>query len=388
MISIEKLKSVKRLVTHANCPDGVASALIVKDALPDVEVLFVKHGTEQHRTLEPRSGDLFCDFSPYASDERAVGGQKFLISQWVNAGAIVLDHHPTQKDVTMRFVEAGLGAYGENDRGECGAWLAYEHVWRPLKETNLRKVKEQYPTSGLVEENIIMRVREFAELAGVRDTWKKHDPRWQTACEQAEVLMFFPFKDLSLASFQDRDADYYLLGRTLFHKKLESARNAISESHKFTTPKGTHVLMFQGVTPTSDAAEELEKDEREIRCRDCNYSRRSDEGEKYETCICGSKNLERGRLVFPANLKLGDSLSFAPVVDIVAGFHYKIDGGKLNLGFSTRSHTGYDVGAFCKAHGGGGHHAAAGFGIEQSPEVGANPYAVFRLLLEEWEAGQ
>ncbi len=74
--------------------------------------------------------------------------------------------------------------------------------------------------------------------------------------------------------------------------------------------------------------------------------------------------------------------------DIVCGFHYRVDGGRLQLQFSTRSHTGYDVGAFCKSRGGGGHSAAAGFTVEQSAEVGANPYSVFRLLLEEWEQGQ
>lgn len=74
--------------------------------------------------------------------------------------------------------------------------------------------------------------------------------------------------------------------------------------------------------------------------------------------------------------------------DLVVGFHYKVDAGKLKLQFSTRSHTGFDCAAFAKAHGGGGHKAAAGFTVEVSPEVSVNPYAMFRLLLEEWEGGQ
>lgn len=329
MISIDKLKNVKRLVTHANCPDGIASALIVKDALPDVEVLFVKHGTEQHRNLdlETHTGVLFCDFTPHGN-----------IQDWIDVEAIVLDHHPTQRDVTMRFVEAGLGAYGENDRGECGAWLAYEKVWFPIKE------------GGELFSGQRHAVREFAELAGVRDTWKKDDPRWQAACAQAEELMFWG-QETDLGNFIMTTGMTYPIGKRLFDKKLDSARTAISESHTFTTPKGTRVLMFQGVYPTSDAAELLDKDRDET-------------------------NPHQGQI---------DDV-YRP--DIVAGFHYRVDAGKLQLTFSTRSHTGYDVGAFCKAYGGGGHTAAAGFTVARSPEVGANPYRVFRDLLEEWEAGR
>jgi hypothetical protein len=329
-ISIERLKNVKRLVTHANCPDGVASALIVRDALPDVEVLFVKHGTEQHRELEPRPGTLFVDFSPHVEKDDLFQ----VVKHWVEAGTIVLDHHPTQRDVTMAFVEAGLGAYGENDRGECGAWLAYEHVWRALKGDH------HFQIDGA---DFGLSVRNFAELAGVRDTWKKDDPRWYKACLQAEALMFWSFDHVDLDEFVE-SSEMTTLGGRLFEKKLEHARAAIAESHRFQTPRGTRVLLFQGVTPTSDAAELLEKD--------------------------------------PYLDGRGDR--HAP--DIVAGFHYRVDAGKLQLTFSTRSHTGYDVGAFCKAHGGGGHTAAAGFTV--SGEMSANPYTVFKLLLQEWESGQ
>lgn len=332
MISIDKLKNVKRLVTHANCPDGVASALIVKDALPDVEVLFVAHGTKEHRELRPDVPTLFCDFTPWS--EPKTDAQWLM---WIEAGALVLDHHPTQRDLTMAFVKARLGVYGENDKNECGAWLAFEHVWKPLKCRKMLTSSD--PNSGNYEP-----VQVFAELAGVRDTWKKDDPRWQAACEQAENLMFWPFEMLS---FEDAlDEERFGFGKVLFEKKLEHARKAIGEAHVFTTERGTRVLMFQGVTPTSDAAEILEKEEG------------------------------------------GDASFLEDRVHIVAGFHYKVDAGKLKLQFSTRSHTGYDVGAFCKSRGGGGHRAAAGFTTDVSVEYGPNPYWMFKLLLEEWEEGQ
>lgn len=358
MIDVEKLKKVKRLVTHASCPDGIASALIVKDALPDVEVTFMAHGTEEHRRLEPLPGTLFCDFTPPIA-RFMEDGRGSLTLDWISNGAIVLDHHPTQRDLTMAFVEAGLGAYGENDRNECGAWLAFKNIWLPLNN---------YESSDRADH-----VFNFAELAGVRDTWKKDDPRWQAACEQAEALMFWGLEK-SIDEVFDVESEFYDIGGKLFEKKLESARKAIGESHRFATPKGTRVLMFQGVTPTSDAAEMLEKAESVI-------------DDMRENIL---RPIHQGGRIFPIadeDKKLSDDLKKVRT-DIVAGFHYKVDGTKLLLQFSTRSHTGYDVGAFCKSRGGGGHRAAAGFTVEQSPEVGANPYSVFRLILEEWEQGQ
>lgn len=349
MIDVEKLRNVKRLITHANCPDGIASALIIKDALPDVEVLFMAHGTEEHKRLEPQPGMLFCDFAPHIPtipQDMLDGTVKHMLdghalAKWIEAGVLILDHHPTQRDITDNFVRNGLGVYGENDKNECGAWLAYEHVWK-----RIRLGHGPFNPPDRVEDN----VERFAELAAVRDTWKKDDPRWQAACEQAEELMFWGFDRFNFASEMSLPEGSIHVGNILFEKKIEQAKKAISEAHFFVTrPKSTLVFLFQGVTPTSDAAELLEKSE------------------------------ELRSLKLPGN---------HGQPDIVAGFHYKVDGNKLLLQFSTRSHTGYDVGAFCKSRGGGGHKAAAGFTVEQSPEVGINPYACFKLLLEEWEQGQ
>jgi len=360
MISIDKLKNVKRLITHANCPDGIASALIIKDALPDVEVLFVKHGTKEHRELRPDVPTLFCDFTPWTDVKKDA---QWLM--WIDAGTIVLDHHPTQRDVTTAFVEAGLGAYGENDRGECGAWLAYEHVWRPIKLGHGPFNPHDDGES----------VKRFAELAGVRDTWKKDDPRWQAACEQAEMLMFWGFDELSLDAISC--GIWHRIGPHLFKKKLEHARTAIDESHRFQTTKGTRVLMFQGVTPTSDAAELLEQEP----------SIGFGSGCDPRLPFASRKDLEKS-IGADATANIVYDAARATPIDIVAGFHYRVDAGKLQLQFSTRSHTGYDVGAFCKSRGGGGHKAAAGFTLEESVTNSANPYAVFEMVLMEWEQGR
>lgn len=337
MISIEKLRQIKHGIFHSSCPDGVASALIVKDALPDVRVSFVKYGTEEHKSIEPAPGTLFCDFSPWlpavgsgdtSSDRRAA-----LIKDWNDAGVVVLDHH--SRDVVEPYGE--LGVFGENEWLECGAMLAFEHVWLPLREE-----------SGLDANGYVRRI---AELAAVRDTWQRNDPRWQEACEQASVMVFFAFEDLTLFSFESGE-DYSLIAKTLVNRQLSAARTAVSEAHRFSTKRGTRVLAFQGVSATSDAAELLER-------------------------------AERG-----ADEQLSGGALEVAHTDLVVGFHYRADAGKLQLQFSTRSHTGFDCQALARAHGGNGHRAAAGFTVEVSPEIGGNPFAVFRLLLEEWEGGQ
>lgn len=315
MIDVDKLRNITHLVTHGPaCSDGYASALIVKDALPNVRVSFMAYNTAELAALKAEPGLLFVDFTP--PRER--------VAEFVAAGAIVLDHHPTSKDIVEAFGENGV--FGLNEKNECGAWLAYEHVWLPSEEA---KPVEQTKWSRTA-------VEDFARLAAIRDTWKKDSPDWQMACAQAAELMFWGERT-SLGDMLR--AQIGTLGQHLLDKQLSAAQRSVDEAHYFQTTKGTRVCVFQGVSTTSDAAE------------------------------------------------LFDNPGQVPGPDLVVGFHYKVDGGKLKLQFSTRSHTGYDCAAFAKSHpGGGGHKAAAGFTVEVSPELSANPYQTFRLLLEQWES--
>lgn len=330
MISLEKLRVVKHVICHQNCPDGYASALVLKDALPDVRVSFVSYGTEEHLNFTAEPGQIWCDFSP----------PKFRAAEFVAAGAIVMDHH--SRDVVEPYGE--LGIFGENAKLECGAMLAFLHVWRRIRNPGPIGA----PMGGDEKENQIFH---FAQLCAVRDTWKRDDPRFQRARDVGELLFFWHTK-LRLSHYLDLPPGPLPLAERLFERAEELACKSIDEAHRFTTSKGTRVLLFQGVSATSDAAELLEKD----------------------PYLDGS----------------GDR--HPP--DIVAGFHYRVDwdknehrnvDAKLQLQFSCRSHTGYDVSALAKAHGGGGHRAAAGFTVEVSPEIGGNPYAIFRILLEQHE---
>jgi hypothetical protein len=283
----------------------------------------VKYGTEEHKNFPAEPGQVWCDFSP--PKERA--------AEFVAVGSVVLDHH--SRDVVEPYGE--LGVFGENEKLECGAWLAYEHVWLPLV---CNREPENIPPQ--IYQIYRDAVRNFAYLAAVRDTWKKDDPRWQKACEQAEEIMFWGEEEIDLRNFLSATHGGFALGEVLVKKKLELARTAISESYRFTSARGTSVLVFQGVSATSEAAEMTE------------ISWTDEKGNNH----------------------------IAP--DLVVGFHYRVDAGKLQLQFSTRSHTGFDCQALARSRGGNGHRAAAGFTVEGAGRL-SNPYEVFSELLNDWE---
>jgi hypothetical protein len=92
-IDIEKIKAVKVIVTHDNCTDGLAAAILLHDVLPDAEIIFAQHGTEAYAKLEVRPNMLFVDIVP----------PKERYEEFLKAGAIVLDHHKGVKDVVEKF---------------------------------------------------------------------------------------------------------------------------------------------------------------------------------------------------------------------------------------------------------------------------------------------
>lgn len=297
-LPVEAILRLEKIVVHANCPDGIASAIILHHALPRLPVEFVVHGTPEHNQEPCRA--LFCDFSPPAERAQA----------WVDADAIVLDHHATARPVVELFGNAGVFADEMTDPGVSGALLAYLFAERLGRAT--------HP------------MLEFAELVGVRDTWRRSHPDWEEACHLSSALTFFGADFWLKSGLPDRG--HIEAGRVVYEKRLKKA----AETAAVLQPQS-----FQGVRfgLFNDSAEKLTSD-------------------------VGEAARANGR-----------------ELDFVAGYFVTND---ETLVVSMRSVAdGFDVGAIAKANGGGGHTKAAGFqvadGLERAP-LDAVHVAIARTL--------
>lgn len=255
MLDVEALRQVKKIVTHANgpenpCADGVASAIILHDVLPDAEIVFA---TYDDRSFPAEPHMLFCDFTP--PRERA--------REFVEAGVFVLDHHEKQRDIVELFGHRGVYA---DEPGVSGAVLAFEHVWALLARCAVHGIGDEIRGWTKIPESTRMAVVRFAKLVGVYDTWQKQDPSWKFACERAEALRFWPIEDLLLPDPFDRDAfelDQKLsIGRMLFEKKMAKAKSLAAEAYRFqgwVRERPVRIAVIP-TTDTNDAAELIDAD--------------------------------------------------------------------------------------------------------------------------------
>jgi hypothetical protein len=313
-LDIQKLQAVRVIVTHQNsatnpCADGVASALLLHDALPEARVVFVGHGTPEYLELPVEPGMLFADITPSAERVR----------EFVSAGAIVLDHHAKQRELVAAFGE--LGVYSD-EPGVSGAVLAYREVWGRFRSTPSK----------------VARAEDFATLAGIRDTWQRHSPRWREACAQAGALRFYPWERLvGIAEPFGTGAEQLrvmlAIGEVLLEQSEARTAREAADAYRHVTARGTRVAIIPTVE-TSDVAEAM-----------------SD-------------------------------------VDVLVGFRYFVHRSRpgnalelVRLVLSFRSRSSYDVGAIATSLGGGGHVRAAGATV---PAEG-NPYEQIFKVLEVFE---
>jgi len=243
VIPIEKLTELEHIVVHDACPDGSASAMILRLCFPEADVQFVQYDSPQHEALKIQGSTIFADFSPHDSQ----------IKDFVAAEAVVLDHHKTQKGAVAEFGELGVFGDEVDEPGVCGAVLAYREVFQPL-------VHHYGGSPVILTDDFRQRfLPDFAKLAGIRDTWQTQDPRWREACEQAAALHFWP-DDTLLATDPQLWQEKLSLGPILFQRKLDMASRNADNSFRFTSEAGTKVAVFEGSTTTSDAAEYLDKE--------------------------------------------------------------------------------------------------------------------------------
>jgi hypothetical protein len=312
MLSIDKLSAVTKIVTHSACPDGIASAMILRDVYPSAEIQFVQYSTPALDELLAEPGMLFCDITPPYNH----------VMEFIDAGVMVLDHHRTTKDTVAKF--GGNGVFGDEleDPGVSGAVLAYRHVWLPMRGND---------TDGRVRALI----EDFATLAGIRDTWQKHHPRWQDAVTQAHALMFLPQESMvkehsNLGGFLETDWDKYLWAGRIRGEafKLECQR-AIDTGFRFVTESGIRVLLVNGTRLASDVSD-----------------------------LVGHSQ------------------------DLVMAYKLLCEGNRPKIVFSLRSNSGFDCAKMAEYMGGGGHTRSAGFSIWDPDD---NPFDLAQRILQRYE---
>jgi hypothetical protein len=295
-IPIEALRQVRRIIVHRDCADGTASAMILHDALPEAIITAVAYGAERD-ALEPEPGLLFCDMSP-------PGGK---VDAFVEAGAIVLDHHKGARELVERFGEHGVLADEDDEPGVSGAWLAYCEVWLPLTPACTEPVGDDQ-----------QQLRRFAHLAGVRDTWQTGHESWSDACAQAEVLMFYGLNEMieraNLSGEPWLTEQETILGISLLGKKLRRAREIPETGCLRLSPS---VAIFNDAPKPDSRISDVAEAMREV----------------------------------------------DPAVKLVCGFYYEARGDRMLAVFSLRSSPGAELSAkqIAVANGGGGHEHAAGF---------------------------
>jgi hypothetical protein len=217
MIPIETLKQVTHIYCHGHCPDGLASAMILKDAFrmlgmsPRIE--FLTHGTPEHQVATDTIEQvLFCDIAP-----KAGAGSWLVREKW----PIVLDHHVGAKAVVESFGSLGVYADAEKEPGVSGAVLAYREVWMSIA---------QQTAKGWIPREL----DDFAYCVGARDTWQTQDPRFLRGQWISKMLMSKPaawWLDESGHGTTMHHAPYLSaneieMGRALFEAHEEAVRQA------------------------------------------------------------------------------------------------------------------------------------------------------------------
>lgn len=247
MIPIEALRDIKTILVHGYadgaCADGLSSALILRDVFPTAEVKFLVHNTPAYAELPASPGMIFADITP----------PEARVQEFVDAGAVVLDHHKSARHVVEAFGERGVYAYPERDPGVSGALLAHQ-VWVQFR-------REQDPNWSEGWAELEEFVFYFASLIGVRDTWQTESPLWKTACELSATLLFYPAEDwLSVQSMSEnlhrvtRRVDS--VGAELIRKRDAEAKRLADSAYRFVTPKGSRVAVVASCH-VSDAADLL-----------------------------------------------------------------------------------------------------------------------------------
>lgn len=305
---------IEHIYVHADCPDGLASAMILSHIWPDASVTFVVHNSREHGfgTAHPHS--IWCDIAPHEGNA----------AQWRDAGAIVLDHHVSAREVVESFGDRGVYADIKAHPGVSGAVLAAKLYERELPND---------PANAVVG---------FARIVGIGDTWQTHDPNFTFSRQQAAALMLYGPKHLVTPSHPP-----YLLGHELeagqvvYDQQMSQVRKILDEvsvGHYTFGGWGINAIVFNDSTSAlvNDVAEQAK--------------------------------------------------SIAFKADFAASFHYRKDRSLKWSLRSIRSD--FDVLPIAVAGGGGGHARAAAFAIGVTSLDNVNPWDTLYWVLDRWYNNQ
>lgn len=240
MIDQKELEAVRVIVTHDNCSDGLAAALICRDVLHDAKILWAFHSKPSHNDIEAVPNMLFVDIAPPPGRE-----QEFL-----DAGAIVLDHHKGAEAVVQKFVDAGQGVFADEklQPGVSGAVLAFLHVYLGLQYD--ARTHQQH-------------VWDLAKLIGIRDTWQKDHEEWELAQAAHCALMAFPRERWLRGGHACLTPDDMEVGRAAYQQRLGWAQDAAAAAFVSDYP-GCRLAIFndQSSPPLISDAADILRDEK------------------------------------------------------------------------------------------------------------------------------
>lgn len=232
--ALEDLKQLKTAIVHANCADGLTSALILKSAIPDIQIQFMQHGSKEFNELRPEKNMIFVDISPH---------YMMNLKGFLECGALVLDHHKSSKSIITAFGSKARFGDELTQPGVCGAVLAYNHVYKEICGENKA-------------------VERIANLAGIADTWQRESAMWKDAMIQLSTMNFYSKNILLDKNFLDLiNSDEWQqmlrVGELYYNQFINKVNATIKSAYRFVSDKGTAVIAFEGISATSEAAEIL-----------------------------------------------------------------------------------------------------------------------------------
>lgn len=147
------------LVTHGNCPDGAAAAVILSKARPDLEVVFGQHTQINDQIL--KAGQALADggslyLADICGDPPVIHNLQELFKER-GSGLYIYEHHQSRSYLSELQQPKDLRGEIVFDLRRCGSKILFDALSANHPELSV--------------------YREFVDLTNDRDLWLNRDPR-------------------------------------------------------------------------------------------------------------------------------------------------------------------------------------------------------------------